>query len=40
MAKLLYGLRERGGGLSAELWERFCARASAAGRGSTTPSTR
>ena len=39
MAKLLYGLRERGE-LSAELWERFRARADAAGHSPTDATTR
>ena len=39
MAKLLYGLRERGE-LSAELWERFRARADAAGHSPTDAITR
>ena len=39
MAKLLYGLRERGE-LSAELWERFRARADQAGHSPTDAITR
>ena len=39
MAKLLYGLRERGE-LSADLWERFRAQAHAAGHSPTDAITR
>ena len=39
MAKLLYGLRERGE-LSAELWDQFRARADAAGHSPTDAITR